>query len=50
MKLTDNAIKEFTLIWTEEHPGEDINPDELKKAAMTVLQAVRTVYGGDWSE
>ncbi len=46
MKISDEAIKEFAQIWAEEHNGVMLTDAELKKAAETVLRAIKAVYDG----
>jgi len=44
MQLTDQSIKEFAQIWSQDHPGEPIDPDKLKRAAQAVMLAVELLY------
>lgn len=42
--LSPEALEEFKLLWLKDHPGEDIDPDQLLELATRTVQAVESVY------
>ena len=44
MELTEKALKEFAVLWQEDHPGQYLSQAELTERASRVLRAFELVY------
>ncbi len=44
MRITDEALKEFEVLWCRDHPNEEITKEQLRDMATRVMRAVSLVY------
>lgn len=44
MEISEQALKEFELLWQQDHPGQTIPREKILKVANKVLHAVELLY------